>query len=39
MWANLANNGDFHLGMGSVGDKITHFFIKWKRMVANLLRR
>ena len=26
MWANLANNGDFHLGMGSIGEKITSFF-------------
>jgi hypothetical protein len=26
MWANLANNGDFHLGMGGIGAKITAFF-------------
>jgi hypothetical protein len=26
MWANLANNGDFHLGMGDIGGKITTFF-------------
>ena len=26
MWVNLANNGDFHLGMGDIGGKITAFF-------------
>lgn len=28
MWVNLANNGDFHLGMGDIGEKITAFFKK-----------
>jgi len=28
MWVNLSNNGDFHLGMGDIGEKITAFFKK-----------
>ena len=28
MWSNLVNNGDFHLGMGDIGSKITAFFHK-----------
>jgi len=28
MWSNLSNNGDFHLGMGDIGSKITAFFNK-----------
>ena len=26
MWGSLSNNGDFHLGMGELGDKIKTFF-------------
>jgi hypothetical protein len=28
MWTNLANHGDFHLGMAQITDKITAFFKK-----------
>jgi hypothetical protein len=39
MWANLANNGDFHLGMGSVGDKITAFFHKMEENGRELIAK
>ena len=26
MWSSLSTNGDFHLGMGEFGDKVTSFF-------------
>ena len=39
MWANLANNGDFHLGMGGVGDKITAFFHKMEENGRELIAK
>ena len=39
MWANLANNGDFHLGMGDVGSKITSFFNKMEENGRELIAK
>jgi hypothetical protein len=39
MWANLANNGDFHLGMGGIGDKITAFFHKMEENGRELIAK
>jgi hypothetical protein len=39
MWANLANNGDFHLGMGDVGEKITAFFHKMEETGRELIAK
>lgn len=39
MWANLANNGEFHLGMGDVGEKITSFFHKMEETGRELIAK
>jgi hypothetical protein len=39
MWANLSNNGDFHLGMGDIGEKITAFFKKMEESGRELIAK
>jgi hypothetical protein len=39
MWVNLANNGDFHLGMGDIGSKITSFFHKMEENGRELIAK
>ena len=39
MWSSLSNNGDFHLGMGEFGDKITVFFKSMEEKGQELISR
>lgn len=39
MWVNLSNNGDFHLGMGDIGEKITAFFKKMEESGRELIAK
>lgn len=39
MWSSLSNNGDFHLGMGEFGDKITQFFKSMEEKGRELISR
>ena len=39
MWVNLSNNGDFHLGMGDIGEKITAFFKKMEESGRELVAK
>jgi hypothetical protein len=39
MWVNLSNNGDFHLGMGEIGEKITAFFKKMEESGRELVAK
>ena len=39
MWVNLANNGDFHLGMGDLGSKLTTFFNKMEENGRELIAK
>jgi hypothetical protein len=39
MWVNLANNGEFHLGMGDIGEKITSFFHKMEETGRELIAK
>jgi hypothetical protein len=39
MWTNLANHGDFHLGMAQITDKITAFFNKMEENGRELIAK